>query len=145
MFLYHMIEEYSSIIFCSYSEKNSDFYYYILLKSRISTPGFSFFILDCILYVCWFPFFNIIIWYNVYIDKDIYKHIDAYFTMHQFKLFKNSIWRLIFSVLFFIKYALINIRSHNQYTYSIDLLSIRISIRIISISISKHRDQQAKG
>ena len=49
---------------------------------------------------------------------------------------------------FFVNYALINFRSHNQYTISIDLLSIRISIRVSSIRISKqskHRDQQAKG
>ena len=47
----------------------------------------------------------------------------------------------------FVKYALINFRSPNQYTISVDLLSITISIRIISINISKqskHRDQQAK-
>ena len=51
-------------------------------------------------------------------------------------------------MLFFVKYALINFRSPNQYTITIDLLSIRISIRITSIRISKqskHRDQQAKG
>ena len=51
-------------------------------------------------------------------------------------------------MLFFVNYALMNFRSPNQYTISIDLLSIRISIRIISIRInmqSKHRDQQAKG
>ena len=51
-------------------------------------------------------------------------------------------------MLFFVKYALINFRSSNQFTISIDLISIRISIRIISIRISKqskHRDQQAKG
>ena len=45
-------------------------------------------------------------------------------------------------------YAVFNFRSTNQYTISIDLLSIRISIRIISIRISKqskHRDQQGKG
>ena len=47
-------------------------------------------------------------------------------------------------MLFFVKYALINFRSPNQYTISIDLLSIRISIRIISIKqtsivISKQR------
>ena len=46
---------------------------------------------------------------------------------------------------FFVKFALINFRSPDQYTISIDLLSIRISIRIISIVVSKHRDQQAKG
>ena len=52
-------------------------------------------------------------------------------------------------VFLFVKYALINFRSRNQYTISIDLLSIRISIRIIRIirisKQSKHRDQQAKG
>ena len=49
---------------------------------------------------------------------------------------------------FFVKYALANVRLPNQYTVNIDLLSIRISIRIISIRISKqrkHRDQQGKG
>ena len=47
-----------------------------------------------------------------------------------------------------VKKALINFRSPNQYTISIDLLSIRISNRIISIRTSKqskHKDQQAKG
>ena len=60
--------------------------------------------------------------------------------------FQNSFGRLIFCMLFFVKYVLLNFRSPNQYTISIDLLSIRISIRIISIWIikqSKHRDQQA--
>ena len=46
-------------------------------------------------------------------------------------------------MLFFVKYELINFRSPNQYTISIDLLSIRISIRISKQS--KHKDQQAKG
>ena len=51
-------------------------------------------------------------------------------------------------MLLFVKYALINFRSTYQNTISIDLLSIRISIRIIGIRISKqrkHRVQQAKG
>ena len=51
------------------------------------------------------------------------------------EIFKKSFWRLIFFMLFFVKYALINFRSPNQYTISIDLLSIRISIKIISIRI----------
>ena len=51
-------------------------------------------------------------------------------------------------MLFFVKYALITFRSSNQYTISIDILSIRSSIRIISIGISKqskHKYQEAKG
>ena len=44
----------------------------------------------------------------------------------------------------FVKYALTNVRFPNQYTISIDLLSIGIDKRINSIKISKHRDQQGK-
>ena len=40
-------------------------------------------------------------------------------------------------MLFFVKYAFINFRSPNQYTISIDLLSIRISIRQAYGSASK--------
>ena len=66
--------------------------------------------------------------------------------LHQFKFFKTLLhgW-LIFCMLFGGggKYALINFRSPNQYTFFIVLLSIRISIRISKQS--KHRDKQAKG
>ena len=140
-----MMEEYSSIIFCSYSEKK--IWFLLLFSSEIQNQSsWIFLFYSGLHYICMLiSLFNIIISYNVYIDKDIYKHIDAYFTIYLFKFFKNSIWRFIFCVLFNVKYALINIRSHYQYTYSIDLLSIRISIRILSIRMSKHRDQQAKG
>ena len=63
--------------------------------------------------------------------------------------FQKLFWEdnILYAV-FFVKYALINFRSPNQYTISINLLSIRISIRITSIRISKqskHRDQEALG
>ena len=100
------------------------------------------------LHICMLiSFFNILIEYNVYINKDntstlmyILEYINLYFQ----KLF----WEVNIVHAVFVKYSLINIRSPNQYTISIDLLSFRISIRIISIRISKqskHRDQQAKG
>ena len=62
--------------------------------------------------------------------------------------FQKLFWEVNILYAIFVKYALINFRSPNQYTISIDLLTIRISIRITSIRISKqskHRDQQAKG
>ena len=57
-------------------------------------------------------------------------------------------WEVNIVYTVFVKYASINVLSPYQYTIGIDLLSIRNSIRIISIRISKenkHRDQQAKG
>ena len=71
-------------------------------------------------------------------------NIIQYINLNFQKLFREV--NILYAV--FVKYALINFRSPNQYTLSIDLLSIRISIRIISIRISKqskHGDQQAKG
>ena len=57
--------------------------------------------------------------------------------------FQKLFWEVSILHAVFWPYALVNFRSPNQYTISIDLLSIRISIRIISIRISnqsKHRD-----
>ena len=71
-------------------------------------------------------------------------YILQYINLNVQKLF----WEVNIMYADFVKYALSNFRSPNQYTISIDLLSIRISIRIISIRISKqskHRDEQAKG
>ena len=56
-----------------------------------------------------------------------------------FYIFKKSFWRLIFCMLFLLKYALINLRSPNQYTISIDLLPSRIRIS----KQCKHRNKQA--
>ena len=67
-------------------------------------------------------------------------NILQYINLNLQKLF----WEVnILYAVFFIKYALINFRSPNQYTISIDLLSIRINISISKQS--KYRDQQAKG
>ena len=71
-------------------------------------------------------------------------YIIQYINLNFQKLF----WEVNILYAVFVKYALINFRSPNQCTISIDLPSIRISIRIISIRISKqskHRNQQAKG
>ena len=60
-----------------------------------------------------------------------------------FWIFNKSNWRLIFCKRTFVKCALFNFRSPNQETISIDVLSIRISIRISNQNMLK--DQQAKG
>ena len=89
----------------------------------------------------------LISFFNINNEYKIYKHFDLYFTSHQLK-FSKLVWEVNIWYVAFVKYALINFRSPYQYTISIDLLSIKISIRIISIRIgkqSKHRDQQAKG
>ena len=57
--------------------------------------------------------------------------------------FQKLFWEVKILHAVFVKYALIYFRLPNQYTISIDLLSIRISIRISKQS--KQRDQQAKG
>ena len=64
-----------------------------------------------------------------------------YYT--SFWIFNKSNWRLIFCKRTFVKCALFNFRSLNQETISIDVLSIRISIRISNQNML--RDQQAKG
>ena len=55
--------------------------------------------------------------------------------------FQKLFWEVNIFYAVFVKYALIKFWSPNQYTINIDLLSIRISIRIISIRISKQRDR----
>ena len=73
--------------------------------------------------------------YNVYIKKQS-KHVDVDFTIHHFKCSNNLLEvSILYAVFVLDKYALINFRSPDQFTISIDLLSIRISIRIINTRI----------
>ena len=60
-----------------------------------------------------------------------------------FRIFNKSNWRLIFCKRTLVKCALFNFLSPNQETISIDVLSIRISIRISNQNML--RDQQVKG
>ena len=60
-----------------------------------------------------------------------------------FWIFNKSNWRLIFCKRTFVKCALFNFWSPNQETISIDVLLIRISIKVSNQNML--RDQQAKG
>ena len=68
--------------------------------------------------------------------SQLYKHIEVYFKVHHLKFSKNNLNAVFVRI---IKIALFNFRLPNQYTISIDLLSIMISKQ------TKHEDQQAKG
>ena len=86
--------------------------------------------------------------YNVYIKKQS-KHVDVDFTIHHLKCSNNLLEvSILYAVFVLDKYALIkNFRSPDQFTTSIDLLSIRISIRIINTRIcsqSKHSYTQVQ-
>ena len=53
-----------------------------------------------------------------------------YILQHIILNFRKPVWEVNILYGVFVKYAFINFRSHNQYT---NLLSVRISMRIISI------------